>query len=116
MAPDLWTTLGGVFRLQPDAFAHALALKSVWLVAPAIVLLGGLSAAVGQSIVLFANRVKPARFAASLLTGAVLYAFGILQIAVTDPKSPHHYTHMILFIVLGVAALIGANFTRQKTV
>ena len=47
---------------------------------------------------------------------AVLYAFGILQIAVTDPKSPHHYSHMILFIVLGVAALIGANFTRQKTV
>ncbi len=47
---------------------------------------------------------------------AVLYALGVLQIAVSDPKSPHHYTHMILFIVLGVAALIGANFTRQKTV
>ena len=47
---------------------------------------------------------------------AALYALGVLQIAVSDPKSPHHYTHMILFIVLGVAALIGANFTRQKTV
>jgi len=47
---------------------------------------------------------------------AVLYGLGVLQIAVSDPHSPHHYTHMILFIVLGVAALIGANFTRPKTV
>src|SRR5581483_7881700 len=47
---------------------------------------------------------------------AVLYGLGVLQIAVSDTGSPHHYTHMILFIVLGVASLIGANFTRQKTV
>jgi hypothetical protein len=46
---------------------------------------------------------------------AVLYGLGVLQIAVTDTSSPHHYTHMVLFIVLGVASLIGANFTRQKT-
>jgi hypothetical protein len=47
---------------------------------------------------------------------AVLYGLGVLQVFVTDPHSAHHYTHMILFIVLGVAALIGANFTRQRTV
>ncbi len=47
---------------------------------------------------------------------AVLYGLGILQIAVSDPSSKHHYTHMILFIVLGVASLIGANFTRERTV
>jgi hypothetical protein len=47
---------------------------------------------------------------------AVLYGFGILQVFVTDPHSPHHYTHMILFIVLGLASLIGANFTRERTV
>jgi hypothetical protein len=47
---------------------------------------------------------------------AVLYAFGILQVLVTDPHAPHHYTHTILFVVLGIAALIGANFTRQRTV
>ena len=47
---------------------------------------------------------------------AVLYGLGILQIAVSDPSSRHHYTHMILFIVLGFASLIGANFTRPKTV
>jgi hypothetical protein len=46
----------------------------------------------------------------------VLYAFGVLQIFVTDPHSPHHYTHLILFVVLAVAAFIAANFTRAKTV
>jgi len=47
---------------------------------------------------------------------AVLYAFGVLQIAVSDPNAPHHYTHAILFAVLAVASLIAANFVRPKTV
>ena len=46
----------------------------------------------------------------------ILYAFGVLQIFVTDSHSPHHYTHLILFTVLGVASLIAANFTREKVV
>ena len=47
---------------------------------------------------------------------AALYAFGVLQILVSDPSSPHHYTHMILFIVLAVASFVAANFARPKTV
>jgi len=46
----------------------------------------------------------------------VLYAFGILQVFVTDPHAAHHYTHLILFVVLAVAAFIGANFTRARAV
>ena len=46
----------------------------------------------------------------------ILYAFGVLQIFVTDPHSPHHYTHLILFVVLAIAAFIAANFTRQRAV
>ncbi len=46
----------------------------------------------------------------------MLYAFGVLQIFVTDPHSPHHYTHLILFVVLAVAAFIAANFTRERAV
>ena len=46
----------------------------------------------------------------------VLYAFGVLQIAVSDPHSTHHYTHLILFTVLAVAAFVAANFARVKTV
>ncbi len=46
----------------------------------------------------------------------VLYAFGVLQIFVTDPHAAHHYTHLILFVVLAVAAFIAANFTRERVV
>jgi len=50
------------------------------------------------------------------LVMAALYAFGVLQIFVTDPNAPHHYTHAILFGVLAVASLIAANFARPKAV
>jgi len=45
---------------------------------------------------------------------AVLYAFGVLQIMVSDPASHHHYTHAVLFTGLAVASLVAANFARQK--
>ncbi|MBV8082158.1 MAG: hypothetical protein JOY86_04170, partial [Candidatus Eremiobacteraeota bacterium] len=76
IAPDLWTTLRGVFRLDPHAFTASLALKDAPLVAAAIVLLAALSETVGQSVVLFANRIKPGRFVFSLLVSALLFAFG----------------------------------------
>ena len=41
-----------------------------------VVLLAGLSEALGQSVVLFANRVKPRRFGFSLLINALLYLLG----------------------------------------
>ena len=46
----------------------------------------------------------------------LLYAFGVLEIAVSDPHSPHHYSHLILFSVLAVACFVAANFARPKTV
>ena len=44
----------------------------------------------------------------------VLYGLGVLQIAVSDPHSAHHYTHLILFVVLAVASFVAANFARPK--
>ncbi len=46
----------------------------------------------------------------------VLYALGVLQIAVTDPHASHHYTHLVLFTVLAVACFVAANFARPKAV
>jgi hypothetical protein len=46
----------------------------------------------------------------------VLYLFGVLQIAVSDPHASHHTTHFILFTVLAVASFIAANFARPRTV
>lgn len=47
---------------------------------------------------------------------AVLYAFGVLQLFVSDPTAAHHYTHSILFGVLAVASFIAANFMRGRAV
>lgn len=47
---------------------------------------------------------------------AGLYYEGVLQILVSDPHAAHHTTHAILFIVLAVASLVAANFTREKAV
>jgi hypothetical protein len=47
-----------------------------------------------------------------LLSG--LYYEGVLQIFVSDPHAKHHTTHAILFGVLAIASLIGANFARAK--
>lgn len=49
------------------------------------------------------------------LVVGVLYLFGVLQIAVTDPHASHHTTHFILFTVLAIASFIAANFARPKT-
>ena len=48
------------------------------------------------------------------LVVAGLYALGVLQFMVSDRHATHHYTHAILFFVLAVASLIGANFARSK--
>ena len=45
---------------------------------------------------------------------AGLYAVGVLQLLVSDTHASHHYTHAILFGVLAIASLIGANFARSK--
>ena len=76
LVPELWQSLGGVLTLRGDAFAHEVALEPGIVVALAIVLAAGLSESLGQSIVLFANRVKPGRFIVSLLVDAFLFTFG----------------------------------------
>ena len=47
-----------------------------------IVLFAGVSEAIGQSVVLFANRVTPGRFAISLLLNALLVAAGFASLVV----------------------------------
>jgi len=76
LAPDLWATLFGVMRLHGQAFLDSVALDNGGLIAVVILLAGGLSRSLGQSFVLFANKVSAGRFAVSLVTSAVLYAAG----------------------------------------
>jgi len=73
--------VGGSLRLDPQAFLAAFRAGReatgllIW-----IVLIGGLSLMVGQSVVLFANRVSPARFILSLILGAVNFLLDVLVV------------------------------------
>lgn len=68
--------IGLALRLSPVPFAPGVLPELQ--VALAVVFVAGLSSAVGQSVVLFANRVQPRRFLASLLLSAALFVVGFL--------------------------------------
>jgi predicted Abi (CAAX) family protease len=70
--------IGGAFALNREAFRLLSVLPNGLWVALLVVLVAGLSLSVGQSIVLFINRVKPTRFFFSLLLNAVLFTFGYI--------------------------------------
>lgn len=72
-----WELLRGAIALKPEAFQQIQTLPLGGVIATAVVLLAGFSQAVGQGLILFANRVKPLRFAFSLVIGAVLFAVGV---------------------------------------
>lgn len=67
-----------VLSLNTDVFRTLTNDPSGWLVGTMVVLAAGLSEALGQSVVLFANRVGPRRFVASLLLTALSYPIGLV--------------------------------------
>ena len=73
-----WNLLGGALRLEPGVFGQAEALPTGLRTALLVVLLAGFSTALGQSAVLFINRIKTGRFAVSLAVAAVIFAFTYL--------------------------------------
>ncbi|HEY9638978.1 MAG TPA: hypothetical protein V6C57_00760 [Coleofasciculaceae cyanobacterium] len=70
--------IGGSFSLSQDAFQAIIRLPAGQTIALLVVLIAGLSLSIGQSIILFTNRVKPVRFIFSLLLNAILFVFGFL--------------------------------------
>lgn len=74
----VWEILGWVFVLNQDVFQQVTTLPGGMTLAISVVLLAGLSLAVGQGIILFINRVQPTRFVFTLLVSAILYLFEFL--------------------------------------
>lgn len=70
---DFWALVQGAIALNPQAFEVMAGLPNADKVAINVLLLAGFSQAIGQSIILFINRVKPLRFILSLLLSAILY-------------------------------------------
>jgi hypothetical protein len=70
---QFWDLVRGALTLNPAVFDSLGQYSQSRGIAITIILLAGLSQAIGQSIVLFANRVKPFRFVLSLGTAALIY-------------------------------------------
>ncbi len=74
--------VGGVLTLQPDLYAKAYEYQGSLFGLPiAIVVVGGISLMLGQSVVLFANRVSTVRFWVSILLGAFRFFLNVLGAA-----------------------------------
>ena len=68
----------GALRLDPGAFEAIVARDGALRLGLVLLIAGGLSHAVGQSIALFANRVRPRRFLLALSVSAGLFAASVL--------------------------------------
>lgn len=82
-AMSLQALIGRALGLDGTAFSSIQRMPDGLWLALAVVLLAGISEAVGQSIVLFANRVKPRRFVASLLLSGLLYTSSFIVLTVS---------------------------------
>lgn len=103
-----WQLVQGAMALNPEAFHLIETLPRGTQVAIIVLLLAGLSQAIGQGIVLFANRVKPLRFVLSLVLAAILFlfstAFWILSVwAVSYVFYRVDTAFMTVFRVMGLA-------------
>jgi hypothetical protein len=73
-----WELVSGVLTFNPEIYQLTERLSLGDRAILLIVLLAGLSQAIGQGIVLFGNRVRPFRFVLSLVIAAVLFVFGFV--------------------------------------
>ncbi|MBV8490028.1 MAG: CAAX protease, partial [Candidatus Eremiobacteraeota bacterium] len=113
---DLYATFSGILHLQGGTFVEIASLSQagVWL-GIAIVLLAGFSEAIAQSIVLFANKVKPVRFFFSWAIDAFLFLFGYGFSVVSTwaiglfPGMPHlEFKQVALILAASYAPLLFA--------
>ncbi len=74
----VWQLITGVLRLDPGAYRAVLAAPNGWKLALAILLVASLSYTLGQSVVLFANRVNRRHFIFALAISALSLAISVL--------------------------------------
>lgn len=74
----VWQLITGVLRLDPDAYRTILAAPNGWKLALAVLLVASLSYTVGQSVILFANRVNRRHFIFALAISTLSLAISVL--------------------------------------
>lgn len=80
---SLWQLARGALRLDPDAYQAAVTQPGGTELAILLLFLAGLSVTLGQSVVLFANRIRRRRFILSLVVFAAVFVVGALTWAAT---------------------------------
>ncbi|ELR96284.1 hypothetical protein [Gloeocapsa sp. PCC 73106] len=70
--------ISGFFLLKPESFVDLVNSSQGRSLALIIVLVAGISLAIGQGIILFLSRVQPLRFILSLLFNGIIFTFGFL--------------------------------------
>jgi hypothetical protein len=78
-----WSAVGGALAFRDAVFLAVTGEQGGLAVALLVLLVAGISLGVGQSVVLFANRVSPRGFAVSLAGGAFVVAAGAFLWAVS---------------------------------
>mgnify|MGYP005841249087 CR=1 FL=1 len=74
----VWNGIGAAMWLNPRVFEMVEAYpRSRWVIL-AIVLLGGASLLLGQSVILFVNRVRPCRFVLSLMLNGLIFGVDLI--------------------------------------
>jgi hypothetical protein len=76
--PSFFTILSMAMRLDPAIYALIQVAPGGLAVAVTVVFLAGLSESLGQSVVLFINRIRPGRFGLALVIGAISHLIGYL--------------------------------------
>ena len=72
---QFWLLVFGVLRLDSETFRLINHLPLSLIASIVVVLLAALSQGIGQSVVLFINRVRPLRFILSLAIAAIIFTF-----------------------------------------
>lgn len=78
----LWRTIGYALTLNQDLFAWFEANEQARLLAIGLVVLAGASSLLGQSVILFVNRVRKGRFFLSLFVNGLLLAVEYVVVAI----------------------------------
>lgn len=110
---SLWQIITGVLSFDADAYIAVLTQPGGGRMAVAVLFVSTLSLSVGQSVVLFANRVGRRRFVLSLLLSATLLVVGVYiwttavwLLAATLFAADQSFSNVFIVVALSYAPLV----------
>src|SRR5688572_15202136 len=104
---DFFALVGSALALDRNALAVAATAPGALTAAIWIAFLGGASLMLGQSVVLFANRVSRRRFAACLVIAGLVYVLGLVIWGITIRLSASVFGLDILAGTIAFAVCVG---------